>query len=291
MAMNREVIVTCAVNGGTQSDNPHVPITPEQIANAAIEAAEAGAAVAHMHVREPETGKGSHDTKYYREVVERLRAANTDILINLTTGMGSSWLPNPEDPMRAGAGSFMLRPEDRTLHVQELKPDLCSLNTGSLNFHGGAGVTTLEQLRIMAEAIRESGTKPEIEIFDMGYIRQARQLIEEGLIVGTPLFQLCMGVPWAAEADPRVLALMRDSLPEGSIWASFAISRMQIPWVAQSILMGGHVRVGLEDNLYIARGQYASNGELVEKAVHVIEALGARAVSPDEARKILGLKR
>ena len=290
MIMNTEVIVTCAVNGGTVSKNPHVPITPEQIADAAIEAAEAGAAVAHIHVRDPETGKGSHDTKYYREVVERLRASNTDVLINLTCGMGSSWLPNPDDPMTAGEGSFMLRPEDRTLHVQELKPDLCSLNTGSLNFHGGAGVTTLEQLRIMAEAIRDAGTKPEIEVFDMGYIRQAKVLIDEGLIVGNPLFQLCMGVPWAADADPRILALMRDSLPAGSLWASFAVSRMQIPWVAQSVLMGGHVRVGLEDNLYISRGKFASNGELVAKAKHIIEQMGARTVSPDEAREKLGLK-
>ena len=292
MALNTEVILTCAVTGGgdTVGKSPHVPYTPKQITDAILEAADAGASVAHVHVRDPETGAAGRDRDCFRQVVGGVRESNVDIVLNLTTGMGGEFIPGEENPAIGAPGTDFAPPAERVAHVVELKPEICTLDCGSMNFADSVAMQPLDHLRVMAEHIRDCGTKPEIEVFDMGQIWQAKQLISEGLITGTPLFQLCMGVPWGVEADPRAMGLMRDSLPEGSIWAGFAISRMQLPFVAQAMLLGGHCRVGLEDNLYLERGKLASNGELVGKAKHIIEQLGARVVSPAEAREKLGIK-
>ena len=291
MAMNTEIILTCAVTGGadTVGKHPAIPHTPRQIADAVIESAQAGAAVAHIHVRDPETGAPGRDRECFRQVVGFVRESNVDVVINLTTGMGGDYHPGEDNPAVGGPGTDFATPEERVAHVEELRPEICSLDCGSMNFTDSVAMNTLHHLRIMAERIRDCGTKPEIEVFDMGQIWQAKQLISEGLIVGTPLFQLCMGIPWGVEADPRAMALMRDSLPPGSTWAGFGISRYQMPFVAQAMLLGGHCRVGLEDNLYLERGRFASNGELVEKARHIIEQLGGRVVSAEEARKKLGI--
>ena len=291
MTMNTEVILTCAVTGGgdTVAKHPAIPYTPRQIADATIESANAGASVAHIHVRDPETGAPGRDRECFRQVVDFVRESNVDVVLNLTTGMGGEYYPGDEDPAVGGPGTDFASPEERVAHVEDLRPEICSLDCGSMNFAGSVAMNTLDHLRVMAERIRDCGTKPEIEVFDMGQIWQAKQLISEGLIAGTPLFQLCMGIPWGVEADPRAMALMRDSLPPGSVWAGFGISRMQMPFVAQAMLLGGHCRVGLEDNLYLERGRFASNGELVEKAKHIIEQLGGRVLSPAEARERLGV--
>jgi len=291
--MNSDVIVTCAVTGAgdTADKHPDLPITPDQIAAAAIEAAEAGAAVAHIHVRDPETGKGSRDPALFRAVVERVRAAGTDVIINLTAGMGGDFFPDPADPSRGGPGTDMAGPADRLNHVAELRPDICSLDCGSLNFGDGVYVSTVGMLRTMAARIRDLGVKPEMEVFDTGHVWLANTLVAEGLINDPPLYQICLGIPWGAPAETATMKTLRDLLPANAVWAGFGISRMEMQMVAQAMLLGGHVRVGLEDNLYLKRGVLASNGELVEKAIRIIELLGGRAVSPDEARAKLGLKR
>jgi len=289
--MNEEVIITCAVTGAadTVGVHPAIPVTPQEIAAAAIEAARAGAAIAHVHVRDVETGKGNRDRARFREVVERIRASDTDVVLNLTTGMGGDYVPSEEDPARAAPGSDYARPEERVLHVEELRPEICSLDCGSMNFGPELALNTIGHLRVMAERIKSCGVKPELEVFELGHIRLAKQLIAEGIVDEPPLFQLCLGIPWGAEANAETLLVMRDMLPAGAHWAAFGIARMQLPMVAQAMLLGGHVRVGLEDNLYLERGVFASNGQLVEKAVKIVEALGARVLSPEQARERLGL--
>jgi uncharacterized protein (DUF849 family) len=291
--MNDEVIITCAVTGAgeTVGVHPAIPVTPEEIANAAIEAAKAGAAIAHIHVRDVETGKGNRDRALFREVVERIRASDTDVIINLTTGMGGDYIPGEEDPSVAAPGSDYARPEERVLHVEELRPEICSLDCGSMNFGSTLALNTIDHLRVMAERIKGCGVKPEIEAFELGHIWLAKQLIKEGIIDEPPLFQLCLGIPWGAEANASTLLAMRDMLPEAANWSAFGIARMQFPMVAQALLLGGHVRVGLEDNLYLERGVFASNGQLVEKAVRIIETLGARVLGPEAARERFGLKK
>jgi uncharacterized protein (DUF849 family) len=291
--MNDEVIITCAVTGAgeTVGVHPAIPVTPEEIANAAIEAAKAGAAIAHIHVRDVETGKGNRDRALFREVVERIRASDTDVVINLTTGMGGDYIPGEEDPSVAAPGSDYARPEERVLHVEELRPEICSLDCGSMNFGSTLALNTIDHLRVMAERIKGCGVKPEIEAFELGHIWLAKQLIKEGIIDEPPLFQLCLGIPWGAEANASTLLAMREMLPEAANWSAFGIARMQFPMVAQAMLLGGHVRVGLEDNLYLERGVFASNGQLVEKAVRIIETLGARVLGPEAARERLGLKK
>ncbi len=291
--MNSEVIITCAVTGAgnTVGVHPAIPVTPEEIAHAAIEAARAGAAIVHIHVRDVATGKGNRDRALFRETVERVRDSDTDVVINLTTGMGGDYIPSQEDPAVAAPESDYARPEERVLHVEELRPEICSLDCGSMNFGSELALNTVDHLRVMAEHIKGCGVKPEIEVFELGHIWLAKQLIDEGIIDSPPLFQLCLGIPWGAEANAATLLVMRDMLPEGANWAAFGIGRMQFPMVAQAMLLGGHVRVGLEDNLYLERGVFASNGQLVEKAVKIIEILGARALGPEEAREKLGLKR
>jgi len=292
--MNQDVIITCALTGAgdTVRKSPHVPVTPEQIAVSAVRAAEAGAAAVHIHVRDPGTGAPSRDPRLYREVVERIKETGTDVVINLTAGMGGDLVVDPEEPLRHLAGTDLVGGLERLPHVEDLLPDICTLDCGSLNFGDGSSlyVSTPDMLRTGARRIQELGVRPELEIFDTGHLWFAKQLLAEGLLDEPTVFQLCMGVPWGAPADPGVLQSMVNFLPEGAQWASFALGRMQMPWVAQSILLGGHVRVGLEDNLYLGKGVKATNAQLVERAVTIIEALGARVATPDEARLKLGLK-
>ncbi|MCX4556354.1 3-keto-5-aminohexanoate cleavage protein [Streptomyces sp. 2-1] len=294
MTMNQDVIITCALTGAgdTVRKSPHVPVTPEQIARSAVEAADAGAAAVHIHVRDPETGAPSRDPRLYREVVERIRETGTDLVVNLTAGMGGDLVIDPEEPLRHLPGTDLVGGLDRLPHVEDLLPDICTLDCGSLNFGDGSNlyVSTPDMLRTGARRIQELGVRPELEIFDTGHLWFAKQLRTEGLLDDPTVFQLCMGIPWGAPADPGVLQSMVNMLPEGAQWASFALGRMQMPWVAQSVLLGGHVRVGLEDNLYLGKGVKATNAQLVERAVTIVEAMGARVATPDEARLRLGLK-
>lgn len=294
--MQPKVIITCAVTGAgdTVGKSPNVPVTPEQIANSALEAASAGATVVHCHVRNIKTGKGSRDTNLYREVMERIRAKNSNVIINLTAGMGGDlYIGDGEKPLEFGEGTDVVGPLERLVHVKELRPEICTLDCGSLNFGDGQSlvVQTPTQLREQARLIKSYGVKPEMEIFDSGNLWFANQLVKEGLIDGPPLYQLCLGIPWGAPYNTETMAYQKSQLPEGAVWASFAIGRQQFHAVAQAVLLGGHVRVGLEDNLYLEKGVFATNGSLVEKAAKIIELLGTKVATPDEGRALLGLKK
>jgi uncharacterized protein (DUF849 family) len=292
--MNSEVIVTCALTGAgdTVGKHPGVPVTPRQIADAAIEAARAGAAIAHIHVRNPETGKFSRDVDLYRQTVELIRESGVDVIINLTAGMGGDFELGDGDPKMAGPNTDLVGPLERLAHVEALLPEICTLDCGTLNFGDGnmIYISTPDYLRAGARRIQELGVKPELEIFDTGHLWFAKQMLAEGLLDAPPMFQFCLGIPWGAPADTVSMKAMADNLPAGAVWAGFGIGRSQMAMVAQAVLLGGHVRVGLEDNLYLGRGVLASNGQLVEKAVKIIELMGARTVTPAEARKKLGLK-
>ncbi len=294
MEMNKEVIITCAITGAgdTVGKSDKVPVTPQQVADAAIEAAQAGAAVAHIHVRDPQTGLGSRDVELFREAVELVRASDTDVIINITAGVGGDWIPDTDDPTKPGPGSDMIGPEERMAHVKALLPEICTLDCGTLNFGGDSNMylSPPVYLQKMARMCQELGVKPELEVFDLGMAWFASSLVEEGLIDAPPLFQICLGIPWGAPADTNAMMAIRNALPAGSMWAGFGISRMQMPMVAQAMILGGNVRVGLEDNLYLDRGVLATNGDLVTRAKEIIERLGGRAISPAEAREKLGLK-
>ncbi len=296
--MNHDVIITCAVTGDDTkvTKSPYCAVTPEQIAATAIEAAEAGAAIVHIHVRNPETGAFSMETKYYREVVKRIRESKVDVIVNLTCGMGGYIVAGDNGLADTpGPGSDFCSQEDRMRHVIDLcnegkyRPDIATLDCGSLNFGDGnrAYVSTPNYLRKGAAILRDLGVKPELEIFDTGNLWFVKQMIKEDLIPAPALIQLCLGIPYGVPADTAHLLAMVNSLPQDAVWTSFAISRMQMPWVAQSILLGGNVRVGLEDNLYLSRGVYGSNAQLVQKARTIIEAMGARVLSPAQAREKL----
>ena len=292
--MNRNVIITCALTGAgdTTGRSDLVPVTPEQIAESGIAAARAGAAIVHIHVRDPETGKGSREVALYREAVEIIRASDVDVVVNTTAGMGGDLVLDPQNPTNFVEGTDLVSGVERLAHVEELLPDICTLDCGSLNFGDNSlvYVSTPDMLREGAKKIQELGVRCEMEIFDTGHLWFAKELVAEGLIDNPAMFQLCMGIPYGAPADPNLLATMVSQLPEGAVWASFALGAMQMPWVAQSVLLGGHVRVGLEDNLYLSKGVKATNAQLVEKARTIIEAMGAKVASPDEAREILALK-
>jgi len=292
--MARPVIIACAVTGSADSTgvNPAVPVTPEQIANEAIAANKAGAAIAHIHVRNPETGKASTELKYYREVVERIRDSGSPVIINLTTGPGGRFVPDPADPMTAGPSSGMMTAERRVQHVVELKPDICSLDVASMNFGEWNMVNSPAILRDMARMIQAADVKPELEVFDTGHVRLAAQMCADGDITDPhPLFQFCLGISWGAPASSDAMALMRDLAPTNAVWASFGISRHEMPMVGAATLLGGHCRVGLEDNLYISRGKLASgNAELVSRAVQIVESLGEEVASVDQACEILGIR-
>jgi len=290
--MQRKVIISCAVTGSADSPgkNPAVPVTPEQIARSSIDAAKAGAAVVHIHVRNPKTTRPSMDGALYREVVERIRASGCDVLINLTTGPGARFVPGAEDPSQPGPETSLTRPEVRVRHVIELRPDICSLDMGSMNMGRRVFINTPEHLQTMAVAIREAGVLPELEVFETGHLLLAKRMIETGHIKGPGMFQICLGIAWGQPATPEAMSYMRNLLPAGSPWFAFGISLYQFPMVAQSVLLGGHVRVGLEDNLYLEKGKLApSNAALVEKAASIIAILGDNVATPAEAREILGL--
>ncbi len=292
--MNRDVMVTCAITGAgdTVGKHPAIPITPQQIAEAAIEAAKAGATIAHMHVREPDSGKPSRRVELYREVVDRIRDSGTDIIINLTAGMGGDLQIRDSDPTTPGPDSDLVPALERLAHVEELLPEICTLDCGTLNFGDGdtTYVGTPEMLRKGAKRIQELGVKPELECFDSGHVWMANNLYEEGLIDGKPMYQLCLGIPYGAPASTEAMLTMRNMLPRDAVWAGFAIGRNQMPFVAQAALLGGHVRVGLEDNLWLDKGVYASNASLTERAVEILARLGARTLSPAEGREVLGLR-
>ena len=293
--MNNEVIVTCAVTGAgdTLGKHPEVPVTPEQISNAAIAAAKAGASVAHIHVRDPETGLGSRDVNLFKEVVERIRDSETDVVINLTAGMGGDWVPSEENPSMPGPGTDMIGPEERLAHVKEIHPEICSLDCGTMNFGNGNEIyiSPPGYLREMASMIQEWGVKPELEVFELGQIRFAKQMIKEGLINEPPMFQICLGIPWGAEQTVDSMKVMKDELPTNASWASFGIGRMQMPMAAAAVAMGGNVRVGLEDNLYLEKGVLASNDQLVTRVIEIIQRMGSRVLSPIETRDKLKLKK
>ncbi|MFO0998625.1 MAG: 3-keto-5-aminohexanoate cleavage protein [Alphaproteobacteria bacterium] len=293
--MNQDVIVTCAVTGGgdTVGKHPAIPVTPKQIADAAMEAVEAGAAIVHIHVRDVETGKGGRDPKLYADVVDRLRSSNRDMVLNLTCGMGGDLVVDDKNPAVPGAGTDLVDAMTRMVHGERLLPEICSLDCGSMNFGDSntIAVQTPNILRAMAKRMKELGIKPEMEVFDTGQLWFAKQLVAEGLIEDPPMFQLCLGIPWGAPADTQSMAHMVNQLPPGAMWSGFGISRMQMPMAAQAVLLGGNVRVGLEDNLYLEKGVFASNGQLVEKAIRIVREMGARTLTPEEARKKLRLKK
>ena len=294
--MNNEVIISCAVTGSgdTAKKHPELPITPKQIADAAIEAAKEGAAIAHMHVREPD-GKPSRKLEYYKEVADRIRSSDTDVVINFTTGMGGDFeVGEGKDPLNPiGPNTDMVHALDRLEHVEELLPEICTLDCGSLNF-GDTNmlfVHTPIQLRAAAKKMQDLGVKPEMEAFEMGLLWFANQLYKEGLVDGPPMYQICLGIPWGSPADTSSMKVMADMIPSEGIWAGFGIGRHQMPMAAQAVILGGNVRVGLEDNLYLKKGVLASNGQLVEKAARIVDDLGAKILNPEEVREKLKLKK
>src|SRR4029077_8495497 len=290
--MQRKVIISCAVTGSadTPGRNPAVPVTPEQIARSSIDAAKAGAPIVHIHVRNPQTTKPSMDTAHYREVVERIRASGSDVLINLTTGPGARFEHDPSDPTKAGPASTLRGPEFRVRHVVELRPEICSLDMGSLNMGSRVFINTPAHLQTMAVAIRDIDVLPELEVFETGHLLLAKRMIETGHIKAPGMFQLCLGISWGQPATPEAMTYMRNLLPPGSPWFAFGISLYQFPMVAQAVLLGGHVRVGLEDNLYLEKGKLApSNAALVAKAAKIVELLGSGVATPADARQMLGL--
>jgi uncharacterized protein (DUF849 family) len=291
--MQRKVMIACAVTGSadTPGKNPAVPVTPAQIAQSAIDAAKAGAAIVHIHVRDPQTTRPSMEVAHYREVVERIRGSGTDVLINLTTGPGARFLPGPDDPWKPGPATNLKIPAERVKHVVELRPDICSLDMGSMNMGGYAFINTQGYLEAMATTIRDTGVLPELEVFEAGHLLLARRMIETGHIKGPGMFQICLGISWGQPATPEAMTYMRGLLPKDSPWFAFGISLHQFPMVAQTVLLGGHVRVGLEDNIYLAKGQLApSNAALVEKAAKIVEILGDHVATPADARQILGTR-
>jgi len=290
--MQRKVVISCAVTGSadTPGRNPAVPVTPEQIANSSLDAAKAGAAIVHIHVRDPQTSKPSMDVAHYREVVERIRASGSDVLINLTTGPGARFSHDENDPSKAGPDSVLRSPEQRVRHVVELKPDICSLDMGSLNMGDRVFVNRPSHLQKMAEAIKNAGVMPELEVFETGHLLLAKNFLDKGYVKPPGMFQICLGISWGQPATPEAMTYMRSLLPPQAPWFAFGISLHQFPMVAQTVLLGGHPRVGLEDNIYLEKGKLApSNAALVEKAAKIIEVLGDTVATPREARQILGL--
>lgn len=294
---NRDVFITCAVTGAgdTTSRSDKIPVTPAEIAAAAVEAASAGAAIAHIHVRDPETGKGARDPKLYREVVERIRDSGVDMVLNLTAGMGgdlvlgSAEAPFPVDP----EGTDMVGATERLVHVAELLPEICTLDCGTMNFGEGDYVmtNTPAMLKAMARRIQALGVRPEIEVFDTGHLLLAQWLKAQGVIDDPVMIQLCMGIPWGAPDDIGTFKAIVDAMPEGWIFSAFSIGRNQMPYAALATLAGGNIRVGLEDNIWLDKGVLATNGALVERAAGLVRAMGSRLLGPAEVRTKLGLER
>jgi len=291
--LTRPTIITCAVTGNMTSveSTPYLPVTPEQIANSCLDAVRAGAAIVHIHVRHPD-GRPSMELQHYREVVERLRAAEADVIINLTTGPGQRFVPSEIDPSVAAPGTTLMVPERRVEHIVALRPEICSLDFNTMYSGNSVVINTPRNLGIMADIIREAGVRPELEVFDGGDIQLANEFIQDGRLEAPVLFQIVLGVRYGAIATPETMAYLRSLLPAGSHWAAFGIGRMEFPMLAQSWLLGGHVRVGLEDNIYLEKGVLAKgNAELVAKAVRIIRDLGGAVATPSQTREMLGLKR
>ena len=293
---DKPTIITCALTGAAKFNpaHPHVPVTPEEIAHSAIASAQAGAAIVHIHVRDPETRGSSQNIDLYEEVVQRIRHSDTDVVINVTCGGYARLYPNPDDESKAANGTTVASVNVRVKHIEATVPDICSLDVTTAN-QGDAGdeyvyLNTTRTLREMARRFKYLGVVPEIEVFQAGDIMFARKLIEEGLIDMPAIFQFVLGVKWGAPADPETVMYMRNLLPDGANWTAFGISRMQMPMVAQAVLLGGNVRVGLEDNLYLSRGVFASNEQLVERAAGIIETLGRSVATAEQARSILNLR-
>ena len=293
LEMNREVFVTCAVtgSGSTQDKSPHVPRSPQQIAESAIAAAKAGAAVVHCHVRDPETGAPSRDLKLYRDVTDRIRDAEVDVVLNLTAGMGGDIIFGAPNPLPTQAGTDMASAEERVAHVAECLPEICTLDCGTMNFAEADYVMTNTpgMLTAMGRMMTELGVKPEIEAFDTGHLWYAKQLVKDGVLDSPALVQLCMGVPWGAPDDLNTFMAMVNNVPDDWTFSAFGLGRNQMPIAAASVLAGGNVRVGLEDNLMLERGVLATNEALVGRAVEIIERLGAKVIGPEVVREKLGL--
>ena len=294
LAMNREVFITCAVtgSGATQDRSPHVPRSPQQIADSAIAAARAGAAVVHCHVRDPETGAPSRSLAYYREVTDRIRAADIDMVLNLTAGMGGDIVfGNATQPLPLAAGTDMVGAAERVAHIADCLPEICTLDCGTMNFAEADYVMTNTpgMLQAMGQMMTQLGVTPEIEAFDTGHLWYAKQLVADGVLGPDALVQLCMGVPCGAPDDLNTFMAMVNNVPDNWIFSGFGLGRNQMAYVAASVLAGGNVRVGLEDNLWLGKGVLATNAQLVSRARTIIENMGARVIGPDEVRAKLGL--
>ncbi len=284
--MTQKVLLTAAVTGAgdTTGKNQYVPITPKEIADSAIESAKAGATVAHVHARDPKTGGISHNLDHYKEIIERIRESETDVIINITSGGGGDFIPDLSNPATGGEGTDMQTPKERHEPVGSLLPEMCTLDCGSVNFGDMVYMSPTDWLREQAKLIQESGVKPELECFDTGHIRFAKQLIAEGLVDGDPMFQFCLGIPWGAEADEETMLYMKNRLPDNAHWSAFGIGRMQMPILEMAAQHGGNVRVGLEDNLYLGKGIFARNEQLVDQAVTKLHAANIEVMTPEEAR-------
>lgn len=293
MALPDPIILTCAVTGNitTRAQTPHLPCTPDEIVAECLASVRAGAAIVHIHVREPD-GTPSMDLALYREVVTRLRASGEDMVINLTTGPGGRFIPSEDDPSRAAPGTNLLPPERRVEHVERLRPELCSLDFNTMFSGSSVVINTPRNLKVMAERIRGAGVVPEIEVFDSGDIQMANAFLDEGILQSPPLFQIVLGVRYGAIATPETMHYLRSLLPAGARWAAFGVGRWEFPMLAQAYLYGGHVRVGLEDNIYLSKGVLSpGNAPLVEKAVRIVTELGGTMATPEQARRMLGLRR
>ena len=294
LQMTREVFITCAVtgSGSSQDRSPHVPRSPEQIANSAIAAAKAGAAIVHCHVRDPESGVPSRDPKLYREVTERISDAEVDVVLNLTAGMGGDIVFGPPSaPLPLNDATDMVSAEERLAHIEDCLPEICTLDCGTMNFAEADYVMTNTpgMLTTMGARMEALGVKPEIEAFDTGHLWYAKQLVKDGVLSSPALVQLCMGIPWGASNDLNTFMAMVNNVPDDWNWSAFSIGRDEMPYVAASVLAGGHVRVGLEDNLWLGKGELATNEALVSRAVSIIENMGATLMGPDAVRQKLGL--
>ena len=288
-----KVIITCAVTGNlTQpGQTPHLPITPVQIADSALGAAEAGAAVVHIHVRHPDTGAPSMEIAHYREAIERIRSRNKTLILNLTTGPGGRFVPSEDDPRVAGPGTTLVRPEARVEHIRQLQPEICTLDLNTMNSGKEVVINTPRNVRKMAAVIAAAGVKPEIELFDSGDIELMKDMLADGSLKGPILCSLVMGVRYGFQPSPETVIYARNFLPPDSQFTAIGIGRWMFPAVAQSYLAGGHVRVGLEDGVYLSKGTLApSNAALVQKGRRIVEDLGGEIASAEEARDMLGLQ-
>ena len=294
--MSRKIILTCAVVGENAYNraHPNFPITPRQIADAALEAEQAGASTVHLHVRDPKTGNGSRDPELFLEMATLTRQNGVTAIMNITCGGGGLFRPDPADEGRAGPGSDVASAEERVRHIEMALPEMCSIDVSTQNQMDGETeyvyLNTQSTLRKMARRFQELGVKPEIEVFAPGDLLLANQMLADGLFDQPPMYQIVMGTRWGLPATAETMIYMRNLLPANAVWAAFGIARMQMPMVAQAVLLGGNVRVGLEDNLYLRRGQFATNGELVKRAREIIEHLGFEVATPNEARAMLGLR-